>query len=327
MAGMLTYFPSFIYSQFFETPPVPTTDFSGQTIIVTGSNQGLGLEAARHFARLGANLILACRTLSKAEAAKADIEQATGNKTIQVWELDLSRYDSVKAFAKRVQGLDRLDAIVENAGISTMKFAEAEGNESTITTNVVSTFLLALLVLPKLRESAKKFNIVPHLTIVSSEVHFFTSFPESQADDIFAELNDPKKARMWDRYNVSKAMEVLICRELTELMASPTSSRKPFVILNFLNPGFCHSELASEFGTPVKIMKALLARTTEVGSRTLVHAVESGKESHGMFLSNSKVTPVASWVSSEYGIKAQKKLWKQFAPMLEKIQPGILSNI
>ncbi|KAJ3148187.1 hypothetical protein HDU86_007535 [Geranomyces michiganensis] len=323
----IRYVPSFLYSQFFETPPVPTTDFTGQTIIVTGANQGLGFEAARHFARLGANLILACRNVSKAEAAKADIEKTTGSKTVQVWELDLSRYDSVKAFAKRVQGLERLDAIVENAGISTLKYSEAEGNESTITTNVVSTFLLALLVLPKLRESAKKFNIVPHLTIVSSEVHFFTSFPESQADDIFAELNDQKKARMWDRYNVSKAMEVLICRELTELMASPTSSRKPFVVLNFLNPGMCHSELAGEFGTPVKVLKYFLARTTEVGSRTLVHAVEIGKESHGRYLSNSKVTPVAAWVESDYGIKAQKKLWKQFAPMLERIQPGILANI
>lgn len=49
-----------------------------------------------------------------------------------------------------------------------------EGNESTITVNVVSTFLLALLILPKLQETAQQFNITPNLTIVSSEVHFFT---------------------------------------------------------------------------------------------------------------------------------------------------------
>ncbi len=49
------------------------------------------------------------------------------------------------------------------------------GNESTITVNVVSTFLLALLILPKLQETAKLQGTTPNLTIVSSEVHFFTA--------------------------------------------------------------------------------------------------------------------------------------------------------
>lgn len=40
-----------------------------------------------------------------------------------------------------------------------------------MTTNVVSTFLLALLMLPKLRESGRNFNMTPTLTIVSSEMH------------------------------------------------------------------------------------------------------------------------------------------------------------
>ncbi len=60
-------------------------------------------------------------------------------------------------------------------GISTSSFKTMEGNESTVTVNVISTFLLALLILPKLQESAQRFNITPTLCIVSSEVHFFTS--------------------------------------------------------------------------------------------------------------------------------------------------------
>ena len=43
-----------------------------------------------------------------------------------------------------------------------------------MTVNVVSTFLLALLMLPKMQETAVKFKITPTLCIVSSEVHFFT---------------------------------------------------------------------------------------------------------------------------------------------------------
>ena len=42
----------FLYSQLFITPSYPTRSFTGETVIVTGSNVGLGYEAARHFVRL-----------------------------------------------------------------------------------------------------------------------------------------------------------------------------------------------------------------------------------------------------------------------------------
>jgi retinol dehydrogenase-12 len=166
-----------LYDQIFVTPALPNTDCTGRTIIVTGGNTGLGKEAARHIVKLNAErVIITSRTTSKGEAAAKDIEQTTGRKgVVEVWDLDLQNYDNVKAFAERVKTLKRLDAIIENAGMSTMKFTEVAGNESTITTNVVSTFLLALLVLPKLQETARVYNIVPNLTIVSSDVHYFTS--------------------------------------------------------------------------------------------------------------------------------------------------------
>ena len=193
---------SFLYTQLFVTLPYPTHSLSGQTIIVTGSNVGLGLEAARHFTRIGAaKVILAVRTLSKGEAAKESIESSTNRKgVVEVWQLDLASYESVKDFARKVQTLDRLDALVENAGIATTKYSVLEDNESTITTNVVSTFLLALLLLPKLRESGQKFNITPHLVIVCSEVHAWTPFTERNSINIFETLNNKETANMADRY-------------------------------------------------------------------------------------------------------------------------------
>lgn len=56
----------------------------------------------------------------------------------------------------------------------TNRFVNMAGNESSITVNVVSTFLLGLLLLPKLRESGHHFNMTPTVTVVSSEVHHFT---------------------------------------------------------------------------------------------------------------------------------------------------------
>jgi retinol dehydrogenase-12 len=83
--------------QLFYHPPLPSSDFSGQTVIVTGGNAGLGREAAGHVARLNAaHLIIACRTASKGEEAREWIARQTKSSTeIQVWPLDQSSFASV----------------------------------------------------------------------------------------------------------------------------------------------------------------------------------------------------------------------------------------
>lgn len=111
---------TFFYSQLFVTPKYPEQSCKGQVYIVTGANTGLGFEASRHLVRLGADkVILACRNLEKGEAAVKDIEVNTKRIGVaEVWSLDLSSFESVKEFAKKVDTLPRIDAIVENAGMS-----------------------------------------------------------------------------------------------------------------------------------------------------------------------------------------------------------------
>ena len=190
-------------SQLLFTPPYPTKQFTDQTVIVTGSNVGLGLEAARHFVRLNAaKVILAVRSLEKGEQAKKSIieSEKKPSDVVEVWSLDLSSFESIKQFAKKAQGLSRLDVLVQNAGIVTYNFTLVEGHESSITVNVISPFLCSLLLLPKLRETAAKFNVLPRLVFVESFVHHHTQFPERKADKIFEELSSKEKANMEDRY-------------------------------------------------------------------------------------------------------------------------------
>jgi len=148
---------------------------SGGIYIVTGSNTGLGFEAAKHLVALGAaKVIMGVRNVSLGETAKSEIELATGKFNVaKVWALDLASYDSVKVFAKRaIKELDRIDALIENAGVAVSQRVQAEGHLVTITVNVISTFLLGVLLLPKMSESARRFGILPHLVVVTSRVSF-----------------------------------------------------------------------------------------------------------------------------------------------------------
>lgn len=201
-----------LYSQFMEIIPTPTGDFSGQTILVTGSNTGLGLEACRYLMRLKASkVILAVRDIAKGEAAAKDLHQSTGatRTAIEVWPLDLSNLDTIKSLADRATQLERLDAAILNAGIMTQRWEVVNGLEAHIAVNVVYTVLLGLLLLPKLRVSAKTHKVTARLAFVTSDAHYVAQVREAaKPGSLFDALNDEGIALMQDRYDHSIAMLV-----------------------------------------------------------------------------------------------------------------------
>jgi retinol dehydrogenase-12 len=326
MAGFMS---NLLWSQYIVSIPQIETSFAGKTVVVTGANTGLGLETARHFTRLGAaKVIIACRTISKGEAAKQSIEESTKKTgTVEVWELDLSSHASVKAFTARASSeLERLDILVENAGIQAARFTLVEGHESTISIDVISTFLLGLLLLPKLKETAAKFNTLPYLVVVSSDVHMLSDLPERSSPSILGALNDPKKFDPNTRYNISKLLEVLFVRYLTNDQASGPDYP---VVINYVTPGLCDSDF---FRDQPRISSAIIktlfwARTTETGARCFVHASQAGKESHGKFLMDAKIREPGKWVLSEEGKETEVRVWEEITGVLEGIVPGILKGI
>lgn len=322
---------SFLYSQFFVSLPKPTVSCKGKTVIVTGSNTGLGKEAARHFVGLGAStVILAVRSLEKGEAAKEDILRTTKatSDTIRVWKLDMQNYQSVLDFASRCDSdLKRLDIAVLNAGTATDKWFMAGQDESNITVNVTSTFLLALSLLPKLKATAEQLSTRPTLTIVSSEVHGWCTFPEkntTKEKKIFDALNDPARAAdMGERYQVTKLLEVLSVRAVCDQRGSTSIP----VTINCVNPGLCHSELGRDMGFGFTMFKAVLARSTEKGSRTLVDAGTRGAESHGCYLSDCKIELPSRFVMSPHGWETRNRVWGELREKLEGIKAGVTNNL
>ena len=322
---------SFLYGQLFVRLPEPSGSRSGQTVVVTGSNVGLGKEAARHFVRLGASkVILAVRNMKQGAAAKRDIERTTQcpDQIIEVWQLDMASYASVQAFAARIESnLERLDTFIANAGIAPAKYAVLEDNEASITVNVVSTLLLSGLVLPKMKVTAGKFGTRPTLTITSSGVHGHTTVPQKSAPSggLLRRINDKQTAeKYWaDQYPISKLLEVLAVRAIAGTHSGSTFP----VTINTVDPGLCHSELGREFPTiAFWMIKAVLARSTEAGSRALVHAASSGVDSHGKYLSNCEITLPAPFVISADGKQVQDRVWSELVQKLETIKPGVTGN-
>lgn len=230
-----------IIKQPFIRLPYPSKSFADQTVIVTGSNTGLGKEAARHIARLGAStLILAVRSLERGEAAKEDIERSTGcgKDVIKVWQLDMASYNSVLKFAERAEReLRRVDVLLANAAIATGYFTMAEDNESTLTVNVISTLLLVLAMLPKMKKTAKSYSTSPVITITSSGAHAGADFPAKSAPDgqLFATMNDQSNGFDFGRYPLSKLLELFCVRSIGE--QHPNMS----VAINDVDPGLCQS--------------------------------------------------------------------------------------
>ena len=153
---------------------------------------------------------------------------------------------------------------------------------------------------------------------------------ERHEDSIFEALKKNDKKYMENRYQTSKLLEVFTVRSLAKQMGTGPHANEP-VILNAVNPGLCHSSLSREVKGIRRLifetMKFLLARTTEVGSRTLVTAAGAGAESYGRYMSNCYVAPPSPFVRSEEGKKTQDRVYKELMEILEKIQPGVTKNI
>jgi len=125
---------------------------------------------------------------------------------------------------------------------------------------------------------------------------------------------------------------VLFIRELVSRLKS-TNSAPPPVTINLVNPGLCVSNLVNERVTNFAIQAivsfffGILARTTEVGSRTLVLGACAGPASHGEFMSDGVNQNVEKWIYGDVGKEAQKRVFEQTLRILETRNPGVGSAV
>lgn len=128
---------------------------TGKRVIVTGPTSGFGREIATVLAILGAEVVLACRDLERGRQTAEEIARCAGTNCA-VMHIDVSSLQSIREFAREFQTrYDRLDVLVNNAGINSLKRRmSVDGIELTFATNVLGYFFLTVELLDLLRASA-----------------------------------------------------------------------------------------------------------------------------------------------------------------------------
>lgn len=224
-----------------------------QTVLVTGANAGIGRATATELARRGARVLMACRDGGRgAEARAALMAEVPGART-ELLVADLSSGAGVRLLAEQtLQHTDRLDVLVNNAGVFTRQYTPtAEGLETQLAVNHLAPFLLTNLLRDLLVKSAPA-----RVVTVSSEAHKrgLIRFDDLQGEQSYSGMK---------AYSQSKLANLLFNRELARRFGGTG------VTANALHPGVIATQLLFTGFAPIRLLRPFL-KTPEAGARTSV---------------------------------------------------------
>lgn len=275
-----------------------------------------------------------CRDEEKCERTREVLMQRTGDdgSGITPFPLELSSFESVRALAATFAAESRsnddgLNVLIVNAGGFVREHIKtSDGWEVTLQVNYLSMVLLSILMLPHLVKASSPES-PSRLVVVSSLGHYFGGAKfegAAQWESVLETMNDEKFCRnSADRYNVTKLLEVMFVRELAARLPTPTP-----VVACTVHPGFCRSnlfrDLDSKWYTRLLIPLAgvlFSARTSEEGSRTLIHAAIGSDElaMHGRYLSSCRVTEESDYLFTPEGKSFSGRLWTETIDALSKV--------
>jgi len=286
-------------------------DLTGKVALVTGASGGLGAETARAFAEKGAQVVMTARDVPKAEAVARDIRASTGNARVDVEELELGSFPSIRDLARRIRDRhDRINVLVNNAGVMACPFARTDsGLELQFGANHIGHFLMTCLLAPALINGAPS-----RVVSVSSRGHQLSPV-------IFDDINfEQRPYDKWLAYGQAKTANVLFAVGLDLRLGAAG------VHANAVHPGVIMTDLARHL-VPEDI-EALRARqpggklkfkSVEAGAATAVYTATSpdleGKG--GLYLEDCHVAAVDDADGAGGGVRsyaldpaAAARLWK-----------------
>ncbi|TGO41346.1 hypothetical protein BHYA_0023g00560 [Botrytis hyacinthi] len=148
----------------------------------------------------------------------------------------MSSYDSIQAFARRVESqVTRIGIVVLDAGMIKLKFAIVEDteHEESLQVDYLSTMFLSILLLPILKVKGLPSGEPAHLTIVSAALALAAEFPNKAANPLLASFDDPKTSDRQEHYHTSKLLTHMFLWNLVDYVSAKD------VIVNLADPAWC----------------------------------------------------------------------------------------
>lgn len=202
-------------------------ELEGRTGIITGASSGIGYAIANVLASSGARVYALSRTGAVKPGLEPSVEGVVHVKG------DVTDYKEMDTLIRQIAGEDRLDFLINNAGITKKCRAEdfpAEDFEKIMRVNVHSVFRLCQLCYPYLKQSPYKGRIL-NISSMAAHLGFSEVVP----------------------YAVSKAAVCGMTRGLAVEWASDN------LCVNSIAPGWFPSEMSAQVMTPER-KAAILAR-------------------------------------------------------------------
>jgi NAD(P)-dependent dehydrogenase (short-subunit alcohol dehydrogenase family) len=246
------------------------TDMKGRVCIVTGANTGIGEVTARELARMGAHVLLACRSEDKTAPVVAAIRKQTGNDAVEFVPLDLGSLASVRRCVEAFLARDLpLHVLVNNAGLGGQRGVTEDGFELHFGVNHLGHFLLTVLLRDRLVRSAPA-----RVVHVASKAHF-----QASGIDFERVRGGTRSLTGMPEYAVSKLANVLFSAELSKRLEGTRVSSYS------LHPGVVASDIWRRIPFFVRPLVTAFMISTEEGARTSLHCATApdAQEQTGLY--------------------------------------------
>ncbi|MBO9129509.1 SDR family oxidoreductase [Bacillus sp. 165] len=259
--------------------------------LITGGNSGIGRATALELAKMGATVVILCRSREKGQEAVRDIIAQSGNHSVHLLIADLSSQQQVRQAADKFkEAFNKLDVLINNAAVFLPKRSETEdGIETTFATNYLSHFLLTHLLLDSLEASGEGRVI----NVASKHSGIKMNF-----DDLMTKNN----YTFFKAVGPTKLALILFTKELAKKLEG-----RPITV-NSLHPGIIKTNIMHELPWILRTIFKLTSASTEKGAKTPVYLASSPevKGVSGTFFSNRKPAETTAAANDE---NAAKKLW------------------
>lgn len=292
-------------------PPLPEvlSNATGKVILVTGANAGIGKETVRQLYEAGAEVIVACRSLIKAEDTIQELTRnGTSKGSLSAIEIDLNKLESIRNAATKIQkNHKRLDVIICNAGVMMHEQQmTVDGFDMVWQANYLGHALLCHLLWKLLKKSSND----PRVIQVTSSTYSLVGNRLPLHD---LQCREGRVYSLFGQYAVTKLAQILWCQQ----------SSKDGVWTAAVHPGLVRTDVVRNMPGILQFLNRqfdavlrLLQKTPTEGAWGSVHAALAPNLPSSRYWVNRQPVPLT--VSSTYMEEDGQELMRQTLAMFEK---------